>query len=86
MEKKTPKSWTHLGSGVHLDQLDQIIPLGYPDSFRRGHFWCFGTTRVGKIRAMENIIEQDIRKGYSIVAIDPKGDIRPVLKDCHCGL
>jgi DNA helicase HerA-like ATPase len=24
---------------------------------------------------MENIIEQDIRKGYSVVAIDPKGDI-----------
>ena len=75
MEKKTPKSWTHLGSGVHLDQPDRIIPLGFPDSFRRGHFWCFGTTRVGKTRAMENIIEQDIRKGYSVVAIDPKGDI-----------
>ena len=24
---------------------------------------------------MENIVEQDIRKGYSVVAIDPKGDI-----------
>ena len=75
MEKITPESWTHLGRGVHLDQPDQIIPLGFPDSFRMGHFWCFGTTRVGKTRAMENIIEQDIRKGYSVVAIDPKGDI-----------
>ena len=75
MKKRTQKSWTHLGRGVHLDQPDQIIPLGYPDSFRKGHFWCFGTTRVGKTRAMENIIEQDIRKGYSVVAIDPKGDI-----------
>ena len=75
LKKKTPESWTHLGRGVHLDQPDRIMDLGYPDSYRKGHFWCFGTTRVGKTRTMENIIEQDIRKGYSIVAIDPKGDI-----------
>ncbi len=74
-EEKIPDLWTHLGRGVHLDHPDQIVPLGYPDSFRKGHLWCFGTTRVGKTRAMENIIEQDIRKGYSVVAIDPKGDI-----------
>jgi len=75
LKKKTQTPWTHLGSGIHLDRPDKIIPLGYPDSFRKAHSWCFGTTRVGKTRAMENIIEQDIRKGYSIVAIDPKGDI-----------
>ena len=75
LKKKNPEPWTHLGTGIHLDQPDKIISLGYPDSFRKGHFWCFGTTRVGKTRTMENIIEQDIRKGYSIVAIDPKGDI-----------
>ncbi len=73
--KKNKKPWTNLGTGIHLDQPDKIVTLGYPDSFRKGHFWCFGTTRVGKTRTMENIIEQDIRKGYSIVAIDPKGDI-----------
>lgn len=75
LKKKAPKPWTHLGTGIHLDRPDKIVSLGYPDSFRKGHFWCFGTTRVGKTRTMENIIEQDIRKGYSIVAIDPKGDI-----------
>ncbi len=75
MKKGAAKSWTHLGQGIHLDQPDKIIPLGYPDSFRKGHFWCFGTTRAGKTRAMENIIEQDICKGYSVVAIDPKGDV-----------
>ena len=46
-----------------------------PDSDRKGHFWCFGTTRVGKTRLMESMIVQDIRKGYSVVVIDPKGDI-----------
>jgi len=73
--RKKDRLWTRLGKGVHLDHPDRIIELGYPDSYRKGHFWCFGTTRVGKTRTMENIIEQDIRKGYSVVAIDPKGDI-----------
>ncbi|MBM9514253.1 type IV secretory system conjugative DNA transfer family protein [Desulfogranum marinum] len=63
-----------LGTGINLETPESIQPIRYPDSDRKGHFWCFGTTRVGKTRAMENIIEQDIRKGYSVVAIDPKGD------------
>ena len=75
MFRKHKELWTHIGTGVHLDQPQRIIELGFPDSYRKGHFWCFGTTRVGKTRIMEHIIEQDIRKGYSVVAIDPKGDI-----------
>lgn len=74
-KKKKSEPYTHIGSGFHLDYPDKFIPLGFPDSDRKGHFWCFGTTRVGKTRAMECVIEQDIRKGYSVVAIDPKGDI-----------
>jgi len=74
--KNAPQEpWTHIGTGVHLDHPQAIMALGFPDSYRKGHFWCFGTTRVGKTRIMEHIIEQDIRKGYSVVAIDPKGDI-----------
>jgi DNA helicase HerA-like ATPase len=73
--KKPQDHWTHIGTGVHLDRPETIVDLGFPDSFRKGHFWCFGTTRVGKTRLMEHIIEQDISKGYSVVAIDPKGDI-----------
>jgi len=73
--KKQSEPYTHIGTGIHLDHPDKILNLGFPDSYRKGHFWCFGTTRVGKTRTMEGIIEQDIRKGYSVVAIDPKGDI-----------
>jgi len=72
---KQKEPWTSIGAGVHLDQPGAILELGFPDRFRKGHFWCFGTTRVGKTRVMEHIIEQDIKKGYSVVAIDPKGDI-----------
>ena len=74
-DKQAQEPWTHIGTGVHLDQPNRVLDLGFPDSYRKGHFWCFGTTRVGKTRVMEHIIEQDIRKGYSVVAIDPKGDI-----------
>ena len=74
-DKQAQEPWTHIGTGVHLDQPNRVLELGFPDSYRKGHFWCFGTTRVGKTRVMEHIIEQDIRKGYSVVAIDPKGDI-----------
>jgi len=56
-------------------QRDEVINVVYPDSYRKGHFWCFGTTRSGKTRLIEAMIEQDIRKGYSVVVIDPKGDI-----------
>jgi len=45
------------------------------DLDRKSHFWCFGTTRVGKTRVMENMTEQDIRKGYNLLVIDPKGDL-----------
>lgn len=75
LNRKSKEPWTSIGTGVHLDHPKTILELGFPDSFRKGHFWCFGTTRVGKTRVLEQIIEQDIRKGYSVVAIDPKGDI-----------
>jgi hypothetical protein len=77
------KGWTHIGTGVHLDHPETIMELGFPDSFRKGHFWCFGTTRVGKTRLMEHVLEQDIRKGYSVVVIDPKGDIDLFSKITH---
>lgn len=45
-----------------------------PDEDRSGHVGCFGTTRSGKSRLIESIMEQDIRKNYSVVVFDPKGD------------
>jgi hypothetical protein len=64
-----------LGRGQRLADPRHNLEIFVPDSDRNGHFWCFGTTRVGKTRVMENMVEQDIRKGYSVVIIDPKGDI-----------
>ncbi len=73
-QKKIPGPLTVLGTG-HPIHGSGSKTLSIPDSDRKGHLWCFGTTRVGKTRVMENMIEQDIRKGYSVAVIDPKGDI-----------
>jgi conjugal transfer pilus assembly protein TraD len=70
---KSPR--TVLGTGYRILNPEKSMTIAISDASRKGHFWCFGTTRVGKTRIMENMVEQDIRKGHSVVVIDPKGDI-----------
>jgi type IV secretory pathway TraG/TraD family ATPase VirD4 len=74
--RKRPKNepLTHIGTGVNMEHPTKIVPLSIPDSYRKRHMFVFGTTGVGKTRLCENLIEQDINKGYSVVYFDPKGD------------
>ena len=65
---------TKLGNGVNMDHRTRIMPVNIPDEHRKRHTFVFGTTGVGKTRLCENLIEQDIKKGYSVVYFDPKGD------------
>ena len=79
------KNQTHngllIGEGYRLTDrtTDGRVPsfqkIYIPDQDRKGHTWCFGTTRIGKTKVMENMIEQDIKSGRSVIVIDPKGDI-----------
>lgn len=64
----------YFGDGLNFETGD-LCKIKVPDAYRSGHFWCFGTTRVGKTRMLENMVEEDIRKGYNVMVIDPKGDI-----------
>ena len=73
-QNSPPEPWTHIGTGVHLDHPQAILELGFPDSARKGHCWCFGTTRVGKTRLLEVIASQDIHNGNVVIVFDPKGD------------
>jgi len=41
---------------------------------RVGHALILGTTRVGKTRFAEILMSQDIRRGDTVIFIDPKGD------------
>ena len=66
---------TIFGSGVNLvDSPNVIHQIAIDDKDLQRHMMVFGTTGVGKTRLCENLIEQHIRKGYSIVYFDPKGD------------
>lgn len=65
---------TLIGKGVNLSDISREIDITIKDTDRSGHFGCFGTTRVGKTKLIENIVEQDIKKDYNVVIIDPKGD------------
>ena len=68
------KPSTFLGHGWSLENQGKIKKISLPDSARKGHLFCFGTTRIGKTKLIEQMIEQDIRKGYSVVFFDPKDD------------
>ena len=46
---------TRLGWGVNLQDLNKEREIFIRDSERNGHFGCFGTTRIGKSKLMENI-------------------------------
>jgi type IV secretory pathway TraG/TraD family ATPase VirD4 len=65
---------TDLGAGFNLADRTRILDISIPDRDRARHTFVFGTTGVGKTRLAEYLIEQDIRKGYSVAFFDPKGD------------
>lgn len=69
-----PAKEIYFGDGLSFET-GKFTKITVPDSHRSGHFWCFGTTRVGKTRMLENMVEEDIKKGYNVMVIDPKGDI-----------
>ena len=65
----------NLGYGFSLDKRHQLLPLQISNSVRNSHMICWGTTRIGKTRLAESLIEQDIIAGRSVVVFDPKGDM-----------
>ncbi|WP_372683767.1 type IV secretory system conjugative DNA transfer family protein [Desulfosarcina sp.] len=70
------KPATTIGRGVLLSDLKgPIRRIEVPDTDRIGHIGCFGTTRIGKSKLIEHMVTQDIAKGYSVVVVDPKGDL-----------
>ena len=60
-------SWLH---GVEPKEADVHLPL----KDRTGHALVLGTTQVGKTRLLELSVNQDVRRGETVVVFDPKGD------------
>ena len=55
-------------------------PVFMPLAERSGHTLVVGTTRVGKTREAEILVTQDIRRGETVIVIDPKGDLDLLLR------
>ena len=49
-------------------------PVWIDATERAGHMLVLGTTRTGKTRLAELLVAQDIRRGDTVVVLDPKGD------------
>ena len=58
--------------GVGLLEGETRVVLPWAE--RQGHMFYVGTTGVGKTRAAELAIAQDIRRGQPVICLDPKGD------------
>ncbi|TVR63189.1 MAG: conjugative coupling factor TraD, PFGI-1 class [Candidatus Competibacteraceae bacterium] len=58
--------------GVGLLEGEGRVVLPHPE--RQGHVFYVGTTGVGKTRAAELALAQDIRRGHPVICLDPKGD------------
>ncbi|MFT3819895.1 MAG: type IV conjugative transfer system coupling protein TraD [Rubrivivax sp.] len=61
--------------GVEIDEEDVYTALGELNN----HMMVYGTTRVGKTRLAQILIEQDIARGDVVVVFDPKGDVELLL-------
>ncbi len=64
-----------IGRGNTLKEPDKMQDIILSHKDRTGHVFGFGSTRIGKTRLIESMIEQDIRQGNSVTFFDPKGDI-----------
>ena len=65
---------TVIGKGVNMADKSKDIAVCINDDERSGHVGIIGTTRSGKSGLLINISGMDIKKGYNVVIIDPKGD------------
>jgi len=70
------KDATHVGYGFELDPHKEfkIKPLYLSEKATNVHTGILGTTGTGKTKLLTYFVEQDIRKGHSVVIIDPKMD------------
>jgi conjugative coupling factor TraD (TOL family) len=61
--------------GVEIEEEEIHTALGELNN----HMMVYGTTRVGKTRLAQILIEQDIARGDVVIVFDPKGDVELLL-------
>lgn len=57
------------------DFRNQASPFGIKRKDRRAHMYILGKTGTGKSTLLENLIRQDLLRGYGLALLDPHGDL-----------
>lgn len=60
---------------------NQLIRFGIKTDDRRRHMYIIGKTGMGKTTMMENMVLNDIYKGYGVGIVDPHGDFAEKIVD-----
>jgi len=71
-KQKTTK--VGLGYGLFDSKREELLAIEIKNENRKNHIFLFGSTGVGKTRAAELMVVQDIYAGRNLVYIDPKSD------------
>lgn len=66
--------FVNIGTGTHIKTREPLMPINIPISHLSGHLLVAATTRQGKTRLAQHMARQYIRKGLSVIALEPKGD------------
>ncbi len=67
-----PRDGIQLGENIYRNVK---MPVYMAPEDRRRHLYIIGQTGTGKSTLMENMIRQDIARGYGVAVIDPHGDL-----------
>ncbi len=70
---------TYLGHGYSLETPGRVKKITIKDADRKGHLFGFGSTRIGKTRLIELMMEQDIRMARCRKKLDWEGQINTAL-------
>ncbi len=60
---------------AETDYRGSHTPFGIKRFDRRHHIWILGKTGTGKSTTLENLMFDDLKKGYSFALLDPHGDL-----------
>lgn len=61
------------GVGVDLKTLEDIVPVYQEWKKLHNHYFVYGTSQVGKSRALANHARQMILNNWNLIVVDPKG-------------
>ncbi len=72
---KSDRSYIGMGFALNDRKKEELKSIDILNTNRKNHLFIIGTTGVGKTKATELLVRQDIESGRNVVVIDPKSDM-----------